>query len=247
MPVLIYLLSLVFFTCTNTTEVQESISVEKITYRGKSFDIVKVDLRKTPIKLYLTNEEGEKIRSLNKLKTYVENQNKELLFAMNGGMYQKDGTPQGLYIENGETIKKVNAVEEAYGNFYLQPNGIFMLHEDSAAIYTTKEYLQKKPAVNYATQSGPMLVINDQIHPVFREGSENVHIRNGVGIVSKHEVVFAISNELVNLYDFGMLFKEKLSCSNALYLDGFVSRAYIPDLEREELSGFFGVMIGVEK
>ena len=58
-------------------------------------------------------------------------------------------------------------------------------------------------------------------------------------------IVFAISNNKVNLYDFSMLFKEKLNCKNALYLDGYVSRAYIPQLGREQLDGNFGVIIGV--
>jgi len=247
---ILYIVFTILFSCNQSQQPSNEridIDVKKITYRNQSFDIVKIDLRTLPVKLYMTNAEGTKLRSLKKLKAFVESQNKELLFGMNGGMYQKDGTPQGLYIEKGKTIRKTNKVEDAYGNFYLQPNGIFLLNEDTAAVMTTKDYLQKNPVVNYATQSGPMLVIDNQIHAAFREGSKNVHIRNGVGILSKHEVIFVISNEVVNLYDFAMLFKEELNCKNALYLDGFVSRAYIPKLEREELTGYFGVMIAIEK
>ena len=90
-----------------------------------------------------------------------------------------------------------------------------------------------------------MLVIENQVHPVFVEDSDNLNIRNGVGVDTIGNIVFAISQQKVNLYDFAMLFKEKLNCKNALYLDGFVSMVYIPAIDRKEVGGNFGVMIGV--
>jgi uncharacterized protein YigE (DUF2233 family) len=91
-----------------------------------------------------------------------------------------------------------------------------------------------------------MLVIDHVIHPSFRKGSENLNIRNGVGILPDGKVLMAISKVPVNLYDFALYFKNA-GCKNALYLDGFVSRIYDPS--RNILSGDekFGVMIGVYK
>jgi uncharacterized protein YigE (DUF2233 family) len=57
-------------------------------------------------------------------------------------------------------------------------------------------------------------------------------------------VVFAISRTEVTLYDFATYFKE-MGCTNALYLDGFVSRCYLPEKGWAQLDGDFGVMIGV--
>jgi uncharacterized protein YigE (DUF2233 family) len=182
---------------------------------------------------------------LENLKKEMESDHQELLFAMNAGMYQRDRNPQGLYIENGKTIKSLDTLQDGYGNFYLQPNGIFFIKNDSAGVLPSTLFSQKNIKPTWATQSGPMLLINEKVHPIFKEGSTNLNIRNGVGVISPHEIVFVISQKEVNLFDFAMLFKEKLNCKNALYLDGFVSRAYIPTLDRKDLDGDFGVMIGI--
>jgi uncharacterized protein YigE (DUF2233 family) len=89
-----------------------------------------------------------------------------------------------------------------------------------------------------------MLVINGKIHPEFKLGSSYVNIRNGVGILPNGNVLFAISKEEINLYDFAQYFKQA-GCNNALYLDGFVSRMYCPEKKQYSLDGNFGVMIGV--
>ena len=109
------------------------------------------------------------------------------------------------------------------------------------------KFAKENKSIKWATQSGPMLLIDNKVHPAFKEGSSNLNIRNGVGIISEYEIVFVISQKEVNLFDFAMLFKEKLNCKNALYLDGFVSRAFIPQLNRNDLDGDFGVMIGILK
>lgn len=161
---------------------------------------------------------------------------------MNGGMYMRDQTPLGLYIENGETKKKINAVKDAFGNFYMQPNGIFTIYNnDSAAVIKTTDY-QSDKKIKYATQSGPMLLINGDTHPKFNKGSSNLNIRNGVGILPNGNPIFAISKKPINFYDFAEYFK-KLGCKNALYLDGFVSRAYIPAKNWTQTDGQFGVII----
>ena len=91
-----------------------------------------------------------------------------------------------------------------------------------------------------------MLLINGQIHPAFKKGSSNLNIRNGVGILPNNKVIFAMSKQEVNFYDFAQYFKN-LGCKNALYLDGFVSRTYLPGKNWEQLDGNFGVIIGLEK
>jgi uncharacterized protein YigE (DUF2233 family) len=112
-------------------------------------------------------------------------------------------------------------------------------------ICTTTDFINNGQ-INYATQSGPMLVIDGEIHPIFKEGSKNLNIRNGVGILPDKKVVFAMSKKEINFYDFANYFK-KLGCKNALYLDGFVSRAYLPEKKWVQTDGNFGVMIGITK
>lgn len=162
---------------------------------------------------------------------------------MNGGMYMENSMPQGLYVENGKIIRRANRVKNAYGNFYMQPNGIFFItQKNNAYIKRTVDFHYKK-YVKYATQSGPMLLIDGKMHPKFRKGSHNLHIRNGVGILEDGRVLFAISNELINFYDFAMFFKNN-GCKNALYFDGFVSQIYLPPEHKRFNYSMFGVIIG---
>ncbi|MEO1216626.1 MAG: phosphodiester glycosidase family protein [Bacteroidota bacterium] len=191
---------------------------------------------------YWKNDKGELYSNFKQLKNELRKEEKDLLFAMNGGMYLKDQSPQGLYIENGFILKELDKKHEAYGNFYLQPNGVFFLrHDNTAEIVTTSSFSYSKE-IKYATQSGPMLVIDGLLHPSFRKGSENLHIRNGVGLLEDGKLLFAMSEDRINFFDFASFFKEQ-GCRYALYLDGFVSRTYLPQKGYEQMDGAFGVII----
>jgi uncharacterized protein YigE (DUF2233 family) len=202
-----------------------------------------VDPSQQTLQFFWKDPSGKNYANAKKLQAALQAENKALLFAVNGGMYLKDRSPQGLYIEKGKTLKKLNTVKEAYGNFYLQPNGVFYLTDEQKAGLCPTNQFEDKGNICYATQSGPMLVIDGQIHPKFTKGSSNVHIRNGVGILPDGKILFAISTETINLYDFASFFKNQ-GCNNALYLDGFVSRMYLPVKSWEQMDGNFGVIIG---
>ena len=61
------------------------------------------------------------------LKNDLNAQGKQLLWAMNAGMYLQDQSPQGLFINQ---YKKEQFLDlgDGYGNFYLKPNGV-LLHQ----------------------------------------------------------------------------------------------------------------------
>jgi uncharacterized protein YigE (DUF2233 family) len=197
------------------------------------------------IKFYWKDDNGQIFRSIQNLKQFIETKNQELKFAMNGGMYTKENSPQGLFIEKGTTVAALDTASGT-GNFYLKPNGVFYLTKDNKAVVCqTKEFIDNGQ-INFATQSGPMLLIDGQIHQAFKKGSANLNIRNGVGILPDNRVVFAMSKQEVNFYDFAEFFMN-MGCKNALYLDGFVSRTYLPEENWRQLDGNFGVIIGVIK
>jgi len=198
------------------------------------------------IRFYWQNDIGENIKSIGRLKEWLQKRNEVLVFAMNGGMYKKDLSPLGLYVENGKVLVKINSTKTAHGNFYLQPNGIFYLTKDYNAIVCKTTDFVFNDNVKYATQSGPMLLIDGEIHTKFTEGSKYINIRNGVGILSNGDMFFAMSKKKVNFYDFASYFKQ-MGCKNALYLDGFVSKTYLPEIGCEQLDGTFGVLIGETK
>ena len=221
-----------------TKKIQED-STSLLTY------IVNPKLQK--LQYFSKDESGKPFVNHKNLKTNLEKQGTKLVFAMNGGMYNKDFSPQGLYIENGKLIASVDTQKNGYGNFYLQPNGIFYLDANNKAFVCKTTDFEMTKEVKYATQSGPMLLVDGAIHPKFREGSANLHIRNGVGVLPDGNLLFAMSKEKINFFDLATFFK-KQGCENALYLDGFVSRTYLPSRNWEQLDGKYGVIIAeVEK
>jgi uncharacterized protein YigE (DUF2233 family) len=200
-----------------------------------------VDPVKEQLDFYLENEEGKNYSSIGNLKLHLEKQDRELLFAMNGGMYHPDQSPVGLYIEKGEIVSPVNR-DSGSGNFYLQPNGIFYVDKNMQVEILPTNLFYHTDNIAYATQSGPMLVIDGVINPAFSPSSGNRNIRNGVGILPGNKALFAMSKRPVSFYAFATYFKNK-GCLNALYFDGIVSRTYLPAKGWTQLDGAFGVII----
>lgn len=202
-----------------------------------------VDPKQQEIKLYYKNDMNENFSSIQNLKLWLEKKNQKLIFAMNAGMYKADHSPQGLYIENNILLSPIDT-SGGNGNFYLRPNGIFYITVNNEAVICNTINFPGVKNIKYATQSGPMLVIDGQIHPAFQQSSTNLNVRNGVGILPGGKVVFAMSEKPVNFYDFAMYFKS-LGCKNALYLDGLVSRTFLPAQNWIQTDGDFGVIIGI--
>ena len=202
-----------------------------------------VDAKKQDIQLYWKNDKAQNFGSIQNLRAWLEENKRKLVFAMNGGMYKPDGSPQGLFIQKQTTLSSLDT-SSGNGNFYLKPNGVFYITADNIPVICNTANFIDNGKVKYATQSGPMLVINGKIHPLFKQGSANLNIRNGVGILPGNKVVLAMSKKPINFYDFANYFKT-LGCINALYLDGFVSRTYLPGKNWLQTDGNFGVIIGV--
>ncbi|MBK7883261.1 MAG: phosphodiester glycosidase family protein [Chitinophagaceae bacterium] len=204
-----------------------------------------VDIKKQDLKFFWKNDSNKIFGSIQNLKDWLNKKNTTLLFAMNGGMFKQDRSPQGLFIQENSTITPLDTTS-GNGNFYLKPNGVFYITTGNIPVICTTTGFVNNATIKYATQSGPMLVINGKIHPAFKEASANLNIRNGVGILPDGKIIFAMSKKEINFYSFASYF-EQLGCKNALYLDGFVSRAYAPGQNWLQTDGDFGVIIGVIK
>lgn len=227
---------------------KDSISKNIEDYTKNNLFVVYVlNTKKQDLKLYWKDEKQRHFKTIKSLKAFLEIKNQDLVFAMNAGMYRKDYSPNGLFIEN-QLQKAPLDTTSGKGNFYLKPNGIFYLTTENVPfVCTTSHFIEKEnnnKNLKYATQSGPMLVIDGQIHKEFRENSKNLNIRNGVGILPNNEVLFVMSKKEINFYDFANYFK-LMGCKNALYLDGNVSRTYLPEKNWVQLDGDFGVIFGV--
>jgi uncharacterized protein YigE (DUF2233 family) len=210
---------------------------------GKHILSITIDPKVDHMELYWKNDSGEVLKSIQNLKQFVEQHHQKLLFAMNAGMYNKDLSPKGLFIQNYKTLTQIDTTD-GEGNFYLQPNGVFYLNDDKTADIDVTKKFHNKNKIKFATQSGPMLVIDGAINSAFNKESKNNNIRNGVGILPDNKIIFALSKTEINLYNFAKYFQSK-GCKSALYLDGFVSRAYYPEANWIQTDGNFGAMIGI--
>ncbi len=188
-----------------------------------------IDPRLETVQFFVPTKTDVNGLSIREVKKQLQNNGKQVTLVMNGGMYNPLFQPVGLTIINGKIIQSIVTKTSGFGNFFLQPNGIFLItNTGDAKIVTTQDFAQENiDEINYATQSGPLLVTDNKINELFTIGSENREIRNGVCVLENGQMVFAISRHPINFYDFASFFKDK-GCINALYLDGSISKAYIP-------------------
>lgn len=164
-------------------------------------------------------------------------------FAMNAGMYHPDRRPVGLLIVDGVTEKDL-VVGGSAGNFGMEPNGVFCIG-DSFHVMETRAYQADPPQCRFATQSGPMLVIDGELHPRFLPDSDSRHIRNGVGISPDGQTAwFAISEDEVTFHEFARLFRDGLGSRDALYFDGSISRLHAPEMGRDDIGFPLGPIVG---
>jgi len=200
-------------------------------FERSDYTICVLDLRTYELRLFWKDEKGQPYGGFDRLPRSVNGA--PVAFAMNAGMYEADLSPVGLYVEHGKTLKRANTAKGP-GNFHIQPNGVFYLSGQTAGVLTTQRFLTVHPKADFATQSGPMLVIDGKIHPRIRPGMTSRKIRNGVGVRDARTVVLAISGDPVTFWEFARLFRDGLGTANALFLDGSISSLYVPALHRDD-------------
>jgi uncharacterized protein YigE (DUF2233 family) len=209
-------------------------------FSGASYLVCSFDLTRDDPRTYWRRDDDKPYRTFAALAKDVERKGKSLRFAMNGGMYRSNFRPVGLYIENGRQLAPANTTRltgapSQIPNFYKKPNGVFYLGNNQAGIIETERFLAERPNAKFATQSGPMLVIDGSIHPAFIVSSTDRKPRNGVGVSSPTDVHFVITEGRVNFDEFARFFRDGLGCNNALFLDGGrASGLYAPVLGRDD-------------
>ena len=236
----------VLFLCLQSVWVAAGPLCSPLSYGGNAYSVCRVDLREIPLELFNLDGQGAPLGSFAALAESLSAEGKELGFAMNAGMFDEGLKPIGLYIENGTQAKKLNR-RDGYGNFHVKPNGVFYIKGDRVGVAATDAYVKLGEKPDFATQSGPMLVIDGKIHPKFSPGGVSYKMRNGVGVLDAHTAIFVISENAVNFYDFALLFKDGLKCANALFFDGTVSSLYSPELGRNDGFAALGPMVGAVK
>lgn len=212
-----------------------------VRFEGSTFLACGFDTSDMTMAIVDADRHGRAYRSF---AAWAEGRNtRKVRFAMNAGMFGTDGFPIGLYVENGITRHRANT-RDGGGNFHMKPNGVFAQTRDGSLILkTTEDYLAAPPALRWATQSGPMLVIDGAIHPEISPEGPSRNIRNGVGLIDAHRAWFVISEDPVSFGRLARFFRDALKCRNALYFDGTVSSLWLPAENRRDGAAELGPMV----
>lgn len=212
-------------------------------FEGDPFLVCAFDARRHELRLASRAASGEFLRSFPRLREHLGADAARARFAMNAGMYDGDGAPIGLFVEDGVMLHPLR-LTDGPGNFHLKPNGVFSQDGDGALhIETSEAYAARAAAPRWASQSGPMLVIDGALHPAFAADGASHYVRNGVGLHDRYTAYFVISERAVSFGRFARFFRDALGCSQALFFDGGVSSAWVPRLNRLDRAHPLGPMV----
>lgn len=219
----------------------EAADCRDTSFEGASYTVCEVQAGED-LRLFHSGPDGA-YGSFRKVDEALAAEGKALGFAMNAGMYHRDLAPVGLYVEDG--IERSGIVtSDGPGNFGLLPNGVFCI-DGAFRVIESRTFKRDRPDCRYATQSGPMLVVDGELHPKLLPGSDSTFIRNGVGVSEDGQrAIFAISNDEVNFHSFARFFRDELGLFEALYFDGNISRLYAPELARHDGGFPMGPIVG---
>lgn len=219
---------------------------EKQVVAGVTYHVLRADA--AHVRVVWKDAAGKQLRTFPEANAFLVARGETPDTLMNGGIYEPGGIPSGLLVQDGRELHPVNR-RDGKGNFFLKPNGIFLVGDRGAAVIDATEHPVAGVTVVHAVQSGPLLLRKGKVHPEFRAGSPNRLHRNGVGVARDGTVVFAMTDfrspKFPNLHEFATLFST-LGCEDALFLDGDISQMRWGDT-LAKYSGNFGSFIAVVK
>ncbi len=197
---------------------------ETVTRNGIRYRICTAGPEK--IRIVWKDGDGKQLRDFPTAKKFLEAKGDKPLLLMNGGIFEPGQIPSGLLVQEAKQLLPVNR-NDGEGNFFLKPNGVFLISDKGPRVIPTGKYPPAGETVSYAVQSGPLLLDEGKIHPAFNANSDSRLHRNGVGVTGEGLVILAISDpkgrKFPNLHEFAELFRS-LGCRNALFLDGDISQ-----------------------
>ncbi len=256
MPRSAILAALALLSCTEeqsgpigeTAEAAEGTAAcRRAVFEDVPLTVCTADPRTDRITTALAPEDGAPYRGLAALAAARQDQSVQVRFAMNGGMFDDDGQPIGYYVENGERLQALNRAKGP-GNFHMLPNGVFFGTGDKWEVRTSEDFydnVEERP--EFGTQSGPMLVIDGELHPKIDPDGTSLRIRNAVGIDPAGRALFVISDDPISFGKLARFYRDVLNVRNALFLDGTVSSLWSPATSRLDQGFAIGPLIVVEK
>lgn len=147
------------------------------------------------------------------------------------GYFNDHGEHIGLLLNLGSQISPLDKAKSGYGNFYLQPNGVFMKRGDTVELLTTDDFSRTSSGTNIelAFQSGPMLIVDGGLNSVMNLASENHHRRTAIGLRDRNgskEIILLNSEDPVNLFNFSSTLHNRFGVYQALLIGSASTALY---------------------
>lgn len=242
MRLLAFLATLVLASCAAAAQPADK-PCWTTTFEGDPFTVCRYRPTTDEVRLIVKGREGS-LGSMPALQSHLGGDARRVVLAMNAGMYDSAQEPIGLYVAAGRQEMGLNR-RDGPGNFHMKPNGVFWVDAKGAPHVTeTEAYARLFPKPVWATQSGPMLVVDGKLHPRFSPNGTSLYVRNGVG-VRGGEAFFVISDRPVSFGRFARIFRDQLKTPNALFFDGSVSTLWAPSMGRRDYGGGLGPLVVV--
>ena len=204
-------------------------------------------LRQTDdVRMFWGNGEGEPYHRSPRWRRLWCGQGLTLNFAINGGMYGDDFCPIGLYVENGQEAHR-RQHQDVTGTrpiFTRSRTASFIWRGQGGCGDDRRVCRSRRPTREFATQSGPMLVIDGKIHPASSKARLTQEPRRGRrqqpdGGALRHH------GGRVSFDHFARFFRDGLGCENALFLDGTHLRHLCAGTRPRRCLVGYGPIIGV--
>ena len=98
----------------------QGVASHDIVFENVHYRVVMIDLGTANLGLHWRDPDtGKPFSSIHALQQWGASHGRKLLFASNAGIYDAQGEPLGMYVENGRTLKPLNTAhgDPAAGNF----------------------------------------------------------------------------------------------------------------------------------
>ena len=226
---------------------RSSPACEPETFEGTPLTHCIADPTRDTVRVVIAPPGGPPYRSLSAFAEARSPKASAVRFAMNAGMFDENGLPIGYAVVGGKRLHALNRAD-GWGNFHLKPNGVFFGSGSRWQVLETDQFaarIHKRPA--FATQSGPMLVIDGKLHPAFQPDGASAKYRNAVGIDEQGRAHFVISDAPISFGKLARYYRDVLGTPNALFLDGSVSQLWDPAHHRLDEGPPLGPLLVIER
>jgi|ERR1051325_5227662 uncharacterized protein YigE (DUF2233 family) len=76
------------------------------------FTTIRVDVRTDRIELFLRDDAGQPFKRFDRLRSWLAGRNQKLIFAMNAGMFERNLSPVGLFVQDGQEVSPLTLSDD---------------------------------------------------------------------------------------------------------------------------------------